>query len=217
MWPGAECDRLMDTITPKVQKTKNPDALRWNKRYLMGSTEWLSHPPKKLLIDFAHLLPNNGRALDVASGVGTNSILLAEQGLSTIALDVSYIATKLAKDRFSKIGLGIEAAVCDLTGLWLPANSFDVIMNFCYLERSIFPVLRQSLKPGGLFFFESYLNSPSHTFNQDYYLESGELCESFSELEIIHSKQIDRESGTQGSGRKLEQLVARKPRLPKRD
>lgn len=204
----------MNDYLPDVQKTRHPDATRWNERYHLESEGWLSHPTKKLLLEFAHLLPKKGLALDAASGVATNSIFLAEKGLSPIALDISFVASNMAKERSFRKGIRLNAAVCDLKGLWLPSNYFEVIINFCFLERSNFPVFLHSLKPGGLLIFESYLNGSNHVSHPEYYLETGELKEAFSELEIIHSRQVVREIGKHGSGRKLEQLVARKPLLP---
>lgn len=205
----------MNTKSPKVQPTSHPDAKRWNKRYRAGSKEWLSHPPKKLLQDFAHLLPQDGLALDVAAGVGTNSIYLAEKGLTPICLDISFVGSQIAKERFTEGELDLNAAVCDLKGLWLPENYFEVIINFCFLERSTFPVLLRALKPCGLLFFESYLKGSSHASHPECYLENGELQEAFSLLQILHSGQIERKSKGHTSGRKLEQLVARKARLSK--
>lgn len=204
----------MKTSSTRIKGTRHPDAVRWDKRYRAEFTSWLSHPPKKLLRDFAHLLPPKGLALDVASGIATNSFFLAERGLTPIALDISYVAMHIARDRFIDNGFPYNLAVCDLKGLWLPANHFEVIIDFCFLERSIFPKIVESLKPGGLLIFESYLESSVHSFNTNYYLKSGELADAFSALEIIHSKQTIREDGKQRSRRKVEQLVAQKLKLP---
>jgi SAM-dependent methyltransferase len=208
----AESDRLLNTASRTIQETGHPDAVRWNERYRHESADWLSHSPKKLLLDFANLLPENGMALDVASGVGTNSIFLAEQGLTPFAIDISYVGLRLARERFLTTGIRSNLAVYDLKKLWLPENHFAVIINFCYLERRIFPILLQALKPGGLLFFECYLTGSHQMSHPEYYLESGELQKEFSELDIIHSGQVVREGGARGSGRKLDQLVARKRR-----
>jgi len=198
-------------ISNRAQRTGHPEAVRWNKRYRAGSASWLGHPTKRLLLDFAHFLPAKGLALDVASGVATNSIFLAERGLAPVALDISYVAAHIARERFIENGIPLNLVVCDLKRMWLPTNHFEVIINFCYLERSIFPLILNSLKYGGLLIFESYLKGSNHLSNPDHYLKRGELHDAFSELDVIHNKQIVREDGTKKSGRKVEQLVAIKP------
>ena len=46
----------------------------------------------EVLQDYVHLLPDSGRALDLASGLGGNAIFLAQQGLNTVAWDISRLA-----------------------------------------------------------------------------------------------------------------------------
>ena len=62
----------------------NSDIERWNSRYEIEGEEWLERQPRQLLRDFTHLLPRRGVALDAASGVANNSLLLAKYGLHVI-------------------------------------------------------------------------------------------------------------------------------------
>lgn len=67
-------------------------AQRWNARYARDGEAWLRHPPKQLLLDYIHLLPPQGRVLDAASGVGSNSEFLAQKGFQVVLMDISWVA-----------------------------------------------------------------------------------------------------------------------------
>lgn len=185
----------------------HPDAERWNARYAADSGDWLEHQPRQLLLDHAQLLPKRGVALDTAAGVANNGTYLARRGLHVVALDISLTALQLALQRASADSLPLSAAVYDLSHLWLPMDYFNVIVNFHFLERATFPVFRQTLKPGGLLIFETFLRLDEDSPTPHYYLEPGELLNAFSDFEIIHWK----EHAIPETTKVTAQLVARKP------
>ncbi len=189
----------------------HPEAQRWDERYQRESEFWLEREPRQLLTDYAHLLPNEGRALDAASGVAVNALFLAQHGLRVFALDISEYALRLAKQRANQIGISLEAAVIDLSAPWLPAAHFEVIVNFHFLERGTIPVYRQALTPGGLIFFDTYTKRSDQNDNPIYYLDAGELIGWFHDFEIIHYAEKDLDPSKNHSERGLAQLVARKP------
>lgn len=191
----------------------HPDAARWNGRYLKDGARWQTRSPRRLLLDFAHLLPATGLALDAAAGVALHGLFLAERGLHVIALDVSEIGLRLARQLARERGVWLETAVLDLSHPWLPANTFDVIVNFRFLERATFPVYRQALKPGGLLFFETFLKTQANADDPVHYLNPGELQNSFRDFEIIHSGIINNPYYPSDKQRVSEQLVARKPEV----
>ena len=145
----------------------------------------LGMPPRKILLDWAHLLPEHGLALDAAAGVGANGIFLAERGLSVIAMDISEVALRLAVAQARSGTLPLQAAVCDMALLQLPGNSFDVIANFFFLKRANLQVYRRGLKEGGVLFFETLLNTDALAVIPKYYLERGELMRAFADFEIL--------------------------------
>ncbi|MGP1606398.1 MAG: class I SAM-dependent methyltransferase [Moraxella sp.] len=73
----------------------------WDERY-QDSEYVFGVEPNKFLAQIAHLLPNSGRALDLATGEGRNAVFLAKHGLTTTGVDVSQVglekAKRLAKD-----------------------------------------------------------------------------------------------------------------------
>jgi tellurite methyltransferase len=189
----------------------HPDAARWNHRYTQDGHAWQGRRPRQLLREFAHLLPDQGMALDAAAGVGLHGLFLAERGLHVIALDVSEVGLRLARESAQRRGLWLETAVFDLSHPWLPANYFDVIANFRFLERATFPVYRQALKPGGLLFFETFLKTDPQGDYPDHYLNPGELKQAFAGFTVIHSGLFEIRHEDGHVIKTTEQLVARKP------
>lgn len=187
--------------------TSGAELNSWNKRYLEEARSRLGMPPRKILVDWAHLLPEHGLALDAAAGVGANGIFLAERGLTVIAMDISEVALRLAVAKARSEKLPFQAAVCDMALLQLPVNSFDVIANFFFLERANLQVYSRALKHGGVLFFETLLNTNALTVIPKYYLERGELVRAFADFEILHRV----EGVACGANRFSEQLIARKP------
>jgi SAM-dependent methyltransferase len=190
----------------------HPEARRWDEKYQRDQDLWLERKPRQLLTTHAHLLPESGYGLDAASGVSINGQFLAEHGLRVLAVDISEIALRLAKQRAQKEGFSLEAVVLDLSNPWLPKDYFDVILNFFFLERATIPVYRQALVPGGLIFFETYFNLSEIEEKKIFYLNPGELFEYFQDFQIIYNSEEIKPPGDTHPERGLAQLLARKPK-----
>ena len=189
----------------------HPEAQRWNARYQAELEDWLARSPRQLLLDHAGLLPENGLALDAASGVGHSSLFLARRGLHVVALDISRVALRAAARAAHQHNLPVYPAVYDLASLWFPPACFDVILNFHFLERKAFPAYRHSLKTGGLLFVETFVRTEPEMPAAAYYLEPGELTLTFSDYEIIVYEEDYLPPRDSRPQRGLVRLVARKP------
>ncbi len=189
----------------------HPDARKWNTRFGQNSAAWLASPPRQLLLNFAHLLPETGLALDAAAGVATHGFFLAQRGLHVIALDISEVGMRLARERALEAGVWLETAVVDLSQPWLPINTFDVIVNFRFLQRETFPVYRRALKPGGLLIFETFVRTDYEARDADYYLEPDELHAAFADWVVEHYAEVDGRCQPGKYSKRAAQLVARKP------
>ncbi len=183
------------------------DKTKWDKRY--DTNEMIGgSAPSSFLACNAESLPASGLALDIAAGQGRNSVFLAKRGLTTIALDISTRALEKCISLARASSVQIEAAALDLTSFIIPPKTFDVIVNFNYLQRNLAPGIIRGLKPGGLLVFETmtmnYLRYRPD-FNSDFLLRPGELVQMFRGLHLIKY----RESVSQT--RAVASLIARKP------
>ncbi|MEN6298962.1 MAG: class I SAM-dependent methyltransferase [Anaerolineaceae bacterium] len=187
----------------------NNQIYRWNEKYQQERYNTF-FGPRQFLIDHQKLLPREGRALDVAMGLGGNAGYLIEHGLSVIGVDVSGVAVQKAKKRFPQI-MAVQA---DLNHFYFPKSYYDVIINFFYLQRDIFPRFINSLRPGGLLIIETMTTDMLQIkpeIDPEYLLAPGELHGIFaSSMEIITYQEGWTHSRTQHR-RAVAGLVARLP------
>lgn len=159
------------------------DAARWNERY-RGSMESAFEHPRDFLIEQAGYLPDRGLALDVAMGLGGNAGYLLQRGLGVIGLDVSEVGLRQAKTRLPQL----MAVAMDATRFCLVGVKFDVILNFYFLQRGIWPIYRRLLKPGGVLIMETLTQDTLQyrpDYNSDYLLAPNELRRAFDDWEIL--------------------------------
>ena len=159
------------------------DAIKWNERYRSGVEKAFEGPRDFLVAQAAHL-PDRGLALDLAMGLGGNAGFLIERGLRVIGVDVSEIGVRRAKQRWP----ALTAAVLDLTRYRWPTCAFDVILNFYYCQRDLWPRFRSLLKPGGALIMETLTIETLRTrpdYNPDYLLQPDELRRAFIDWDIL--------------------------------
>jgi SAM-dependent methyltransferase len=98
----------------------------------------------------------------------------------------------------------------------LPQGPFDVISKFFYLQRSLLPIIKEILKPGGIAILRSFgktKDATTESGNPDIILNPGELLEVFAEWDILLYEEGLEESRAGGT---LTGIVARKPKGPAR-
>ena len=193
------------------------DRERWNRRYSERYAERrISWKPSSWLIEIQEKLepPHAGaRALDLACGIGRNSLWLAERGWSVDAWDLSDVALEiLTRELCEREKRGAASIVqtrqVDLDRVEIPSSIYDLILNVQFLDRCLWPALASALRPGGLLVFETFVAlrggresevSPRHL------LQPGELREAFETLglEIVAYD----ETNERGTAR----LLARRP------
>ncbi len=153
------------------------DRERWNKKYsegFLGETK-----PSEILLNYYHIT-KVGKALDLAAGFGRNSLFLAEKGFLVDAIDISDIAI----EKLKKLHKNISPIQTDLKTYRPQADSYNLIVNINFLERNLFPYIKEALKKDGVLIFETFLEgSPSK--NKDFLLRKNELLHSFISFEII--------------------------------
>jgi tellurite methyltransferase len=150
------------------------DREKWDTRYRKnpGGSE-----PSSIIAKYWSLA-SVGNALDIACGNGRNSIFLAEKGFGVDAVDISKVAT----DRLAGINPNIKVICTDLDTWEIPPNRYELIVNIRFLDRRLFPMIQNGLKPGGVLIFESFMDGEK----DKYVLKKNELLRAFLSFRIVY-------------------------------
>ena len=144
--------------------------------------------PAQFLLENAQLLPK-GRVLDVAMGKGQNAVFLAKMGFAVKGVDISSDAVKIALEAARRAGVAVEAEVADLEGGYrITPGSYDVIICFRYLQRSLIPQMKNGLRKGGMVVYETFTVDQAQfgrPKNPEYLLKHNELLEMFRDFRCL--------------------------------
>ena len=182
---------------------------KWNRIYQNKDNPG---EPAEFLKNHAQLLPEQGVALDLASGLGANAEFLHQAGLETQAWDLSPVALSKLKQRQA----GIITQVRDVEADPPTANSFDVIVVTEFLFRPICPHIVAALRPNGLLFYRTFHHdkvSKSGPSNPDYLLKNNELLTLFGDLRVLFYEEANRLGNLTCGERDRTSLIASKPEL----
>ncbi len=164
------------------------DATRWDDRYR-------SAPPPGPLApeavdarpELLGLLPDTGVAIDIACGLGSQSLWLAQRGLKVVALDVSPIAIDVLRAAADAAGLAdrIDARVTDLD-IGLPADppTADLIVCQRFRQPSIYAQIADRLVVGGIAIV-TVLSEVGAVSPGPFHAPPGELAAAFDALDIL--------------------------------
>jgi len=126
-------------------------------------------------------------ALDIACGRGRHAIALHAKGYTVVALDIARAA--LARPELNSRS-GILPVQADVECWPFRSASFDVIVQYDFLDRGAFAAIRRALIPGGLLLIDTFLavpegiNGPGPR-NPAFRLAPGELARTFADWEIL--------------------------------
>ncbi len=154
------------------------DRQKWDSRFIksLGGSD-----PSQILTKYSNLA-SCGKALDIACGNGRNSLFLAEKGFTVDAVDISTVATKHLAGRNGKIKV-----ICQDIDDWVIAeNRYELILNIRFLDRRLFPMIRDGLSPGGVLIFESFTGGK----NDKYCLKQNELLQAFQSFNIVYYNEM---------------------------
>lgn len=164
------------------------DRTAWDKTYNRKDYVF-GKEPELFLVKHVDKLPK-GRALDIAMGEGRHAVYLAKKGFQVEGVDISSVGLRKAQKLAAENGVKIKTVNADLNKYKIKPDTYSVIMNFFYLQRSLFPEIIAGLKKGGVVVFSTntveHLKNPAgKDFERESLLEVGELKKAFSELEIL--------------------------------
>ncbi len=184
---------------------------KWNERY--RASERVPEAARVLRANL-HLLPQGGRSLDVACGLGGNCLELARLGFDSHGWDLSSVAIAALRERACTLHLPVTAEIRDVE-LDPPApDSFDVIVVAHYLHRALAGALVQAVRPGGVLLYQTFTRAQVDQIgpkNPGYRLGDNELLRLFVPPMKLRAY---REEGTLGDVtrgfRNLAMLVAQR-------
>jgi SAM-dependent methyltransferase len=184
---------------------------KWNRIY---SKDRLPGPPAAVLTDNDNILPIKGIALDLACGLGTNSLFLAARGLEVHAWDISKVAVSHLAERAGSLGLNIQTRVINITAAVLPVESYDLVITSHYLDRSLPPAILDATRPGGLICYQTFTAEKQINIgpgNPVFLLQPNELQSFVPDCEILAFKDESHNANRDDplAGRSF--IIARKP------
>ena len=200
----------------KQEGTAMSDKERWNLKY-EGTTYIYGKEPTAFLKEKLSLL-KKGKALVLAMGEGRNAVYLAENGFDVTGVDISEVGIEKCERLAEERGVVVNSIVADLTDYDMGKEQYDLITNFYFYDKSILAGVIESLRPGGIFIFETYSRDhPKHSKfgpkNPDYLVKPNELLEIFKSLRILYYEDTvtELDEGMHKGKAALIRLIARKP------
>ena len=180
----------------------------------MYSEKRLLGLPAAVLTDNDHILPVNGKALDLACGLGSNSLFLEARGLEVHAWDISKVAISSLAERVGSLQLNIQTRVVNITASALPLESYDLVITSHYLDRSMPPAILNATLPGGFICYQTFTAGKKIKIgpnNPDFLLQPNELQSFVPNCEILAYKDESQNTNKDHplSGRAF--IIARKP------
>jgi SAM-dependent methyltransferase len=210
-YPGVERERIDMSQANGAPSDAVEQAQFWDERHRAAAAV---PEPAQVLLQWAHLLPPGGCALDLACGLGGNALWLAERRFRVCAWDLSPVAIERLAAVAADRGLTLKAEVRDLTARPPEPDAFDLIVVTHFLDRSLAPAIAAALRPRGLLYYQTFNREPVSTrgpSNPAYRLAPNELLELFRGLVVRVYRDEGRIGDTSQGLRDLAQLVAQRP------
>ncbi|OLS33705.1 bifunctional 2-polyprenyl-6-hydroxyphenol methylase/3-demethylubiquinol 3-O-methyltransferase UbiG [Bacillus sp. MRMR6] len=166
------------------------DRIKWNLKYKVRIMLMKEPTANSRLKELSTYL-TGGKALDLACGLGGNSLFLARMNYHIEAIDISDVAIDYIREQAKAHHLSIHPKVCDLTELNkldLHRNTFDLVVITNYLDRRLFPIVKEIIKENGYFFMETFYQSPQEDnqgVSDQYKLKPKELLDEFRDWQIL--------------------------------
>jgi tellurite methyltransferase len=210
---GALADELSHTGANDYQNVTGDDPedgrKRWDSLFSTGGYVF-GKEPAGFLRSNLRLLPEKGRVLDLAMGEGRNAVFMASKGYEVDGVDFSNVALRKARKLARERSVKINAIEADLTRYAVKPDSYDVILDIDYLQRSLIPAIKRGLRKGGVVVFEGHTveqlkNVGGQEIPRDFLLEKGELKTLFKDFQILMYRETNDGKDARAS------LIARRP------
>ena len=160
---------------------------KWEAIYSKQDADLAASTVSLVLEQNQHLLPITGLALDLACGLGANSLFLGEKGLKVHSWDISAVAIYQLDKMALKRNTDIHTQQRDVIANPPEANLYDVIVVSHFLDRDLAAKIISALKPGGILFYQTFCRdkvNDSGPSNPAFLLADNELLRLFNALKV---------------------------------
>jgi SAM-dependent methyltransferase len=124
-------------------------------------------------------------------GEGRNAVFLAQKGYKVTGIDISSVAVKKSYLLAQEFGVKIKGVVASLKEYKIQPSTFDAIVCFYYVDRSLVEKIRTWLRPGGILIYEAYTTREKarrrkgSNGDQEDYLKEQELLRLFPGMRVL--------------------------------
>ncbi len=169
-------------------KISGDSKTQWDQRY-SRPTFIYGKTPVKFLAENYQYIPFESSVLDMGMGEGRNAVFLAQKGYKVTGIDISSVAVKKAFLLAQEFGVKIKGVVASMKEYKISPNSFDAIICFYYVDRSLLEKIKTWLKPGGVLIYEAHTlrerQEHKKTDPVDDYVKEQELLKLFSGMRVL--------------------------------
>ena len=170
-------------------KTSEDSKTQWDEKY-SRPTFIYGKSPVEFLAENYHYIPYEGTVLDMGMGEGRNAVFLAQKGYKVTGVDISSVAVKKAYLLAQEFGVKIKGVVASLSNYKITPSSFDAIVCFYYVDRSLVEKIKTWLKPGGILIYEAHTareknNRKNDPMDEGTYLKEQELLTLFPGMRVL--------------------------------
>jgi tellurite methyltransferase len=162
---------------------------QWDQRYARPNFIFGKTPATFLAENYPYI-PFEGTVLDMGMGEGRNAVFLAQKGYKVTGVDISSVAVKKSYMLAQEFGVKIKGVVASLQDYKIPPQSFDAIICFYWVDRSVVEKIKSWLKPGGVLIYEAHTIRQKAAKKDDSvddasYLKEQELLRLFSGMRVL--------------------------------
>lgn len=171
-------------------KVSQDSKTQWDQRY-SRPTFIYGKSPVQFLAENYQYIPFEGSVLDMGMGEGRNAVFLAQKGYKVTGVDLSSVAVKKAYLLAQEFGVKIKGVVASLKDYTIQPNSYDAIVCFYWVDRSMVEKIKTWLKPGGILIYEAHTvrererDSQKKSEPLDHFLKEQELIKLFPGMRIL--------------------------------